>query len=61
MLIACGIFQQKTATLTVMFNTNSSSRRQEYSKLLSSNVTVRAHYVTTVYNYTGTNVSSFYI
>jgi len=42
--------------LAVMFNINSSSRRQEYS----NTVTVRAHYVTTVYNYTRTKVSCFY-
>ena len=36
MLIACSIFRKKTAMLTVMFNINSSSQRQEYSKLLSS-------------------------
>jgi len=59
MLIACSIFRQKLP-LTVMFNNNSSSRRQEYSKLLSSNIAVQAHYVTTVYNYTRTKVPSFY-
>jgi len=38
MLIACSILQQKLPCwlLTVMFTINSSSQRQEYSKLLSS-------------------------
>ena len=47
--------------LTVIFNINSSSRRQEYSKFLSSyNVAVHARYVTTVHSYTRTRVLGFY-
>ena len=45
----------KTAMLTVMFDINSSSRRQEYSNTQNFwvlNVAVHAHYVRTVDNYT---------
>jgi len=47
--------------LTVVFNINSRSRRQEYSilRVLNVSVTVHARYVTTVYN-TRTKVPSFY-
>jgi len=59
MLVACSIFQQKLPCLLSCLISTQVLHVKNNQKYWVIIVTVHAHYVTTVYNYTRTKVPSF--